>query len=182
MGQLWTEQHKLDLWLKVEIAACEGWAAIGVIPPEDLAVIRTARYDLAEVAQYFRETHHDMTAFLRSVQQHLGPPGRWIHYGLTSSDVIDTALSLQLVEALDLLLQGAERLEQAIHAPGARSPSHAPGRADTRRPRRADLVWNEAGRLDRRGAARSGPPASRPRADRSRQAVRRGRYPRPRAP
>jgi adenylosuccinate lyase len=114
MGQLWTEQHKLDLWLKVEIAACEGWAAIGVIPPEDLAVIRTARYDLAEVAQYFRETHHDMTAFLRSVQQHLGPPGRWIHYGLTSSDVIDTALSLQLVEALDLLLQGAERLEQAI--------------------------------------------------------------------
>lgn len=114
MGAIWTEQHKLDLWLKVEVAACEGWAALGVIPADDLAMIRTARYDLDEVARYFRETHHDMTAFLRSVQERLGAAGRWIHYGLTSSDVMDTALSLQLVEAADLLLTGLDRLEAVI--------------------------------------------------------------------
>ncbi|MCS6802077.1 MAG: adenylosuccinate lyase [Chloroflexota bacterium] len=116
MGAIWTERHKLDLWLKVEIAACEGWAALGVIPPDDLAVIRSATYDLDDVARYFRETHHDMTAFLRSVQERLGAAGRWIHYGLTSSDVMDTALSLQLMEAMDLLLSGVDRLEQAITA------------------------------------------------------------------
>ncbi|GIW06756.1 MAG: adenylosuccinate lyase [Dehalococcoidia bacterium] len=114
MGKIWTERHKLDLWLKVEIAASEGWAAIGVVPEADLAVIRTATYDADDVARYFKETHHDMTAFLRSVQERLGAPGRWIHYGLTSSDVMDTALSLQLVEAADILLAGVDRLERAI--------------------------------------------------------------------
>ncbi|MFN8535786.1 MAG: adenylosuccinate lyase [Dehalococcoidia bacterium] len=114
LGTIWTERNKLDLWLKVEIAASEGWAAIGVVPAEDLAVIQTAAYDFDDVARYFRETHHDMTAFLKSVQERLGAPGRWIHYGLTSSDVMDTALSLQMVEAAEVLLAGIDRLEWAI--------------------------------------------------------------------
>lgn len=116
MGAIWTEAHKLDLWLKVEIASCEGWAGEGVVPPEDLAAIRTATYNLDDVNRYLIETHHDMTAFLKSVQERLGAKGRWIHYGLTSSDVMDTALSLQLVDAAAILQRDIDRLEKAITA------------------------------------------------------------------
>jgi adenylosuccinate lyase len=116
MGRIWTEEHKLEKWLQVEIAACEAWSELGVIPVDDVAKIRAARFDVQRVAEYQRETHHDMTAFLRSVADSLGPEGRWIHLGLTSSDVMDTALSLQLVEATDLLERDVAALLAVLEA------------------------------------------------------------------
>jgi adenylosuccinate lyase len=114
MGAIWTEERKLALWLRVEIAACEGWAAQGVIPPDEMDAIRGASVDPERVAEHLRRTHHDVTAFLASVQERLGRPARWVHYGLTSSDVIDTALSLQVLDAADVLARGLDRLEAAI--------------------------------------------------------------------
>jgi adenylosuccinate lyase len=110
MGRVWTERNKLEKWLAVEVAACEAWAERGVVPREDVEKIRRATFDEAKVAEYLRETHHDMTAFLRSVADSLGPESRWIHLGLTSSDVMDTATSLQLVEATELLERDVDAL------------------------------------------------------------------------
>ncbi len=114
MGAIWTEGHKLACWWRVELAACEAWAGQGVISPTEIAKIREAAFDLDAVDRYFRETHHDMTAFLRSLADSLGPEGRFIHLGLTSSDVIDTALSLQLVDAHGILAKGVDRVQRAI--------------------------------------------------------------------
>jgi len=104
MARIWSEEHKLDKWLQVEVAVCEAWAEEGVIPWEDVEKIRRhARYDMEAMARYERETKHDVTAFLRSVADSLGEESRWVHLGLTSYDVVDTALSLLLVEAAELL-------------------------------------------------------------------------------
>src|SRR5690349_4972494 len=111
MGAVWSEENKLDTWLRVEILVCEGWAREGVISPEDIAKIRDASYDLARAHEIERETHHDVISFLRSVQERLGPEGRLLHLGLTSSDVLDTALAVQLVQAGALL---RERLDALI--------------------------------------------------------------------
>ena len=103
MGRVWSDEHRMDLWLRVEVAVCEAWAAVGVIPDEDMAAIRGATVQADRSAELFRETHHDMISFTRAIAEQLGPPGRWIHLGLTSSDVLDTALSLQIQEAADIL-------------------------------------------------------------------------------
>src|SRR3990172_1648933 len=103
MAAIWSEKSKLDKWLAVEVAACEGWAALGVVPEADLVKIRTAHCDMGRVQEIFERTHHDMTAFLASVAESLGDESRFVHMGLTSSDVLDTALALQLVEACDLV-------------------------------------------------------------------------------
>lgn len=115
MGWVWSEENKLAKWLQVEIAACEAWAEIGVIPQADVAKIKqAARVDPERIKAYFRETHHDMTAFLRSVADSLGAEGRWVHLGLTSSDVMDTALSLQLVEATEILERDVAALIEVL--------------------------------------------------------------------
>lgn len=114
MGRIWTEEYKHRKWLQVEIAACEAWAEEGVVPREDLPAIRKADFNMERINEIFKETHHDVTAFLKSVAESLGPEGRFIHLGLTSSDVIDTALSLQIVEAADLLLQDVSNLIEVI--------------------------------------------------------------------
>lgn len=114
MGRVWTERSKLEKWLAVEIAVCEAWAEHGVIPREDVEKIRRATFDEAKVAEYLRETHHDMTAFLRSVADSLGPESRWVHLGLTSSDVMDTATSLQLVEATEILERDLDGLLEVL--------------------------------------------------------------------
>ncbi len=103
MAKIWSEENKFRNWLKVEIAVCEAWAQEGVIPTEDVAKIKNASFDLDRIAQVLEETHHDMTAFLRSVTDSLGEEGRFVHLGLTSSDVMDTALGLQLVEASKII-------------------------------------------------------------------------------
>ena len=103
MAKIWSEENKFRNWLKVEIAVCEAWAEEGVVPGEDVEKIKNAKFDLDRIAQVLEETHHDMTAFLRSVTESLGQEGRFVHLGLTSSDVMDTALGLQLVEASQII-------------------------------------------------------------------------------
>jgi len=103
MAAIWSATHKTDKWLAVELLVCEGWAREGVIRQEAIEKIRRARYNAQRMAEIEQETHHDIISFLRSIQEQLGPEGRFIHLGLTSSDVLDTALAAQLKEAGILL-------------------------------------------------------------------------------
>src|ERR1700682_6553880 len=103
MAAIWSATHKTDTWLQVELLVCEGWAREGVISVEALEKIRSARYNIERMQEIERETHHDVISFLRSIQEQLGPEGRYIHLGLTSSDVLDTGLAAQLKEAGVLL-------------------------------------------------------------------------------
>jgi len=105
MKKIWSEEKKFDQWLKVEIAACEAWAELGKIPQDAIPKIRKANCNLKRMAEFLKVTHHDMTAFLSSVAESLGEESRFIHLGLTSSDIIDTALSLQLKESTGILEQ-----------------------------------------------------------------------------
>ncbi len=110
MKKTWSDENKFDQWLKVEIAVCEAWAELGEIPQEDIVKIRKAGYNLNRVAEFLKVTHHDVTAFLNSVAESLGEESRFVHLGLTSSDVIDTALSLQLTQAVDILSEDVAEL------------------------------------------------------------------------
>src|SRR5579871_706783 len=103
MASIWSATHKADKWLEVELLVCEGWAREGVIPQDALEKIRNARYNAERMQAIEQETHHDIISFLRSIQEQLGPEGRFIHLGLTSSDVLDTGLAAQLKEAGVLL-------------------------------------------------------------------------------
>jgi adenylosuccinate lyase len=105
MKRVWSEESKFDKWLQVEIAVCEAWAELGAIPKEAIPKIKKARFDLKRFDEILKVTHHDVTAFLNTIAESLGEESRFIHLGLTSSDVMDTALSLQLLEAADLLAQ-----------------------------------------------------------------------------
>jgi adenylosuccinate lyase len=114
MAAVWTEEHKLDTWLRVEILVCDGWTREGAIPADAMATIRKASYDFERAQEIERETHHDVISFLRSVQERLGPEGRFIHLGLTSSDVVDTALAVRLVESGALLRTALDDLTEAV--------------------------------------------------------------------
>jgi adenylosuccinate lyase len=103
MGRIWSQENKLDKWLEVEIAVCQAWADQGVIPRDAMEKIRHARYDIGRMAEYEREMHHDLLAFIRSVADSLGEESRYVHHGLTSYDVEDTALGLLLKESAELL-------------------------------------------------------------------------------
>jgi adenylosuccinate lyase len=110
MKNIWSEENKFNKWLQVEIAVCEAWAEIGTIPKEAIPKIKTASCDLERIADILKITHHDMTAFLQAVAEGLGEESRFIHLGLTSSDIMDTALSLQMKEASKLLAKGVAEL------------------------------------------------------------------------
>ena len=114
MKRVWSDENKYGKWLQVELAVCEAWAEEGVIPWTDMEKLRSARYDHRRMEEIFQDTRHDVTAFLRSVTEGLGEEGRWFHLGLTSSDVLDTALSLQLVEAAELLTEGMKELREVL--------------------------------------------------------------------
>jgi adenylosuccinate lyase len=114
MKRIWFDENKFDKWLQVEIAACEAWSELGKIPAEDVRKIKKARYDIDRMAEFFKITHHDMTAFLNTVSESLGEESRFIHLGLTSSDIMDTALSLQLKEAAGLLAEDIALLTTSI--------------------------------------------------------------------
>src|SRR4030042_2685719 len=110
MKKVWSDENKFDKWLQVEIAVCEAWAELGTIPKETLPKLRRARFDQSRFAEILKVTHHDGTAFLNTVAESLGEESRFIHLGLTSSDVMDTALSLQLLEAADILARDITEL------------------------------------------------------------------------
>ena len=104
MGAIWTEQNKYQAWLEVEILACEAWAELGDIPKEDVAKIREkASFDVNRILEIEQETRHDVVAFTRAVSETLGEERKWVHYGLTSTDVVDTALSYLIKQANDIL-------------------------------------------------------------------------------
>jgi adenylosuccinate lyase len=116
MKAIWSDEGRLARWLEVELAALEGWASIGAVPDETVAEIRARAVvpTPERVAEIEERTQHDLAAFVDAVQAELGPAGRWLHYGLTSSDVLDTALALQARDAGQLILEGLDRVLAAV--------------------------------------------------------------------
>src|SRR5213596_2136430 len=116
MARIWSDEGKLERWLEVELAALDAWAETGVVPAEAAQEIRAAAKTPtpARVAEIEEKTHHDLAAFVDAVAEGLGPAGRWLHYGLTSSDVVDTALALQIRAAGELVLSGIDRALEAV--------------------------------------------------------------------
>jgi adenylosuccinate lyase len=115
IGAVWTQQRRMETWLQVELAATEAWAAEGVVPEEAAKECRAkAKFTVAEVEERERTTGHDVAAFVDVASASVGESGRWLHYGLTSSDVLDTALALQLAEAGTIVLEGARAYRDAL--------------------------------------------------------------------
>ncbi len=115
MRQIWSEQTKFEIWLEIETLACEAMAALGQIPAEDAAEIRAkGKFDLNEILEIEKRTNHDVIAFLENVASYVGPAARWIHQGLTSSDVLDTTIAVQMLRSTDILLQDLHDLREVI--------------------------------------------------------------------
>ncbi len=117
MGRIWSEESRYQAWLRVELAVCEAYARRGRIPRDALARIgQKARVDVGRILAIQERVKHEMIALLTSLEEHLGPDSRFVHIGLTTSDVWDTATALQLRDAADLLIAGQERLRRALGA------------------------------------------------------------------
>ena len=117
MRQLWSEERKFQIWLEIETLACEAMAELGQIPKADAEEIRKrAKFSIAEIAEIEKRTNHDVIAFLENVAASVGPAARWMHQGLTSSDVLDTALAVQLTEAARILAEDLKALRAVIAA------------------------------------------------------------------
>src|SRR3954453_15674543 len=115
MGRIWSDQRRYETWLLVETAAAEAMAAAGIVPAEAARDIRDkGAFDIARIEAIEQVTQHDVIAFTTSVAEHVGPSARWLHFGLTSSDVIDTAQAIQMRDACDLLLENVDVLMQAV--------------------------------------------------------------------
>lgn len=115
MGRIWEDENRFSLWLQIEILACEARAEAGEIPPEAMEEIRTrARFTASRIAAIEEEVKHDVIAFLTSVAEHVGPSSRYIHEGMTSSDVLDTALAVQMKQSGELLLGGLTELRAVL--------------------------------------------------------------------
>jgi adenylosuccinate lyase len=111
MMAVWSDRARMDHWLRIEVLACEAWARLGRIPSDDMDAIRSrAAFTVERVDELERVSNHDVAAFVQCVAESVGPEGRWVHFGMTSSDLLDTGLALQLREASDLLLAKVERL------------------------------------------------------------------------
>src|SRR5215218_2965652 len=118
MARVWSDESKLARWLDVELAALEGWAETGAVPADAAREIRERAVppSPARVAELEARLHHDTAAFVDAVAEQLGPAGRWFHFGLTSSDVVDTALALQIQEAGRLILHELDRAAEVVIA------------------------------------------------------------------
>jgi len=117
MGRIWSDQRKYETWLQVEIAAVEAMTRAGIVPADAAREIREkGAFDIARIEEIEQVTQHDVIAFTTSVAEHVGPSARWLHFGLTSSDVIDTAQAIQMRDACDLLLKKLDGLMQAVCA------------------------------------------------------------------
>jgi adenylosuccinate lyase len=115
MGRIWSDTRRFETWLSVEIAAAEAQASAGIIPAEAARDIRErSAFDIARIDEIEKVTQHDLIAFTTNVAEHIGPSGRWLHFGLTSSDVVDTAQAVQMREACDLILEDIDALLAAI--------------------------------------------------------------------
>src|SRR5713226_337590 len=115
MRQVWSDQRKFQIWLEIELLACEAMAELGQIPKKDATEIRKrARFSIPEILEIEKRTNHDVIAFLENVAASVGPAARWIHQGLTSSDVLDTTLAVQLSEASRILSSDLNALRRTI--------------------------------------------------------------------
>jgi adenylosuccinate lyase len=115
MGKLWEDENRFRIWLEIEVLACEAQAQLGVIPQEAVQVIRKkADFDVERVLHIEEEVKHDVIAFLTNVGEYVGPESRFIHLGMTSSDVLDTALAVQMVQSADLILKDLESLKSVL--------------------------------------------------------------------
>ena len=110
MKRVWSEDNKYDRWLDVEMAVCEAWTDEGVIPKEDMEKLRGVTYNKKRLDEILIDTRHEMTAFLSSITEFIGPEGRWIHLGLTTSDVWDTSTSLLLLDSMEILITETDKL------------------------------------------------------------------------
>ncbi|MBU1692826.1 MAG: adenylosuccinate lyase [Verrucomicrobia bacterium] len=126
MGAIWTDENRFDIWLEIELLACEAMHELGQVPAADLKRIRArAKFDPRRIAEIERKVNHDVIAFLTDVAEHVGPSARFLHKGLTSSDILDTALAVQMVRAADLLIQDVKAVRRAA-ATKARKYKHTP--------------------------------------------------------
>ena len=114
MKQVWSDENKYQKWLDVELAVSEAWAEEGVIPESDMKLLRTATYNHDRMMEIFEATRHDVTAFLTSITENLGPEGRWLHLGMTSNDMLDTAQAMQMVQAGELLIGEVDKAIEAL--------------------------------------------------------------------
>lgn len=115
MQEIWTERNQFQSWLDVELAACRAWSRLGEIPGEDVALLyEKSRFDVDKIKKIEAETRHDVVAFTRNVSEYLGPEKKWIHYGLTSTDVVDTALGVRLRQANALLRSGIDKFIEVL--------------------------------------------------------------------
>lgn len=114
ISSIWSDESMYNFWLDVEIATCEAWNEIGVIPNEDLSKIKKIKFDIHKYEKYFNETKHDIVSFVRSISENLQEESRWIHHGITSNDVKDTGLSLQLKSSIDHLIKELEILMSSL--------------------------------------------------------------------
>jgi adenylosuccinate lyase len=115
MGGIWEDENKFRIWLEIEILACEAQAQLGVIPAEAVDVIRAkAKFDVDRILQIENEVKHDVIAFLTNVGEHVGPESRFIHLGMTSSDILDTALAVQMKQSAERLVEDLEALRTVL--------------------------------------------------------------------
>lgn len=115
MGAIWSETSKFNNWLKIEVAACEGWASLGKIPTESVEVIKAkAQFDINRISEIEAEVRHDVIAFLTNVGEYVGDDSKYIHLGLTSSDILDTGIAMQMRDSADIILAQLERLKAVI--------------------------------------------------------------------
>jgi len=115
MSEIWTEENQFQAWLDVELAACRAWSKLGRIPEKDVDLLyKKARFDVDRIHEIEKETRHDVVAFTRSVSESLGPEKKWVHYGLTSTDVVDTANGVRLKQANIILRKGIERMKEVL--------------------------------------------------------------------
>src|SRR5436190_18633950 len=115
MGRIWSDQRRYETWLLVEIAAAEAMAAAGIVPPDAARDIRErGAFDIDRIEQIEQVTQHDVIAFTTAVAEKVGPSARWLHFGLTSSDVIDTAQALQMRESCDVILKNLDALAESV--------------------------------------------------------------------
>ncbi|MBN2754493.1 MAG: adenylosuccinate lyase [Candidatus Goldbacteria bacterium] len=115
MGKLWTEDAKYQSWLDVEVAVCQAWAKKGKIPKKDMASIKkNAAYNVKQIEKIEAVVRHDVIAFLTSVSKHVGASSRYVHMGMTSSDLVDSAMALRMVKACDIIIEGQKKLTAAL--------------------------------------------------------------------
>ena len=115
MREIWDDSCKYSIWLEIEVLACEAMAELGLIPEADAQAIRArGKFSVPEILEIEKRTNHDVIAFLENVASYIGPEARWMHQGLTSSDVLDTALAVQLVRSCDILLEDVAKLREAV--------------------------------------------------------------------